>query len=121
MNDRRVLEIRSALEALIESIDAVTRIARWGKNDPVPESLVAAASGIEASLKLANELAQCNITGNSVVVHRLTESINAIRRLVAAYGEFQNKDCTTPQESQDALFALDGATDGAREILVGLD
>jgi hypothetical protein len=121
MNDRRVAAIRSALESLIESIDATTRIARWDLADPVPDSLRLAAAQLDKNLKLANELAQGNFSGTPVVSSRLRGTSAAIRQLAGAYEEFRGRNCTSKEENWDALAGLDAAIDRAREEMRGLD
>jgi len=121
MNDRRVAAIRSALEALIESIDATTRIARWDLAEPVPDSLRAAAAQLEANLTLANKLVQGNFSGTPAVTSRLVGTSSAIRQLTSAYDEFRNRNCSSKEENSEALAALDAAIDRAREDMRELD
>jgi len=121
MNDRRVAAIRSALELLIDSIDATTRIARWDVSDPIPDSLQLAASQLDANLKRANEFVQGNFSGTPAVALRLNGTSAAIRQLASAYGSFQNRDCTNKQENWDALATLDAAIDSARAAMLELD
>ncbi len=121
MNDRRVAAIRSALEVLVESIDASSRIARWDVSDPVPDSLRLAAAQLDANLKLANELVQGNFSGTPAVTSRLIGTSAAIRQLTSAYDEFRNRNCANNEENWDALATLDAAIDRAREDMRDLD
>jgi hypothetical protein len=121
MNDRRVAAIRSALEALIESIDATTRIARWDMAEPVPDSLRAAASQLDSNLALANKLVQGNFSGTPAVTSRLVGTSAAIRQLTQAYDEFRSQNCSSKEEKWDALASLDAAIDRAREDMRELD
>ncbi len=120
MNDRRVTAIRNALEALVESIDATLRIARWDISDPLPDSLRLAAAQLEANLKVANELARGNVSGTPAIVHRLTVSSAAVQRLTTAYQEFVNlkggeaADLATARENLDA--AIDSANEDMRNL-----
>ena len=120
MNDLRVKAIRNALEALIESADATSRIARWGQQDSVPDSLRQAAERIEANRKAANSLTLDKAVGAPAIVHRLSASTNAIRSLSAAYDEFLEFKRDPNNDLAVALEKLDAAIDGANETLRSL-
>lgn len=117
MNDRRVAAIRSALELVVESVDATTRIARWDNADPIPDSLRQSAAQVAANLKAANSLAHGSFTGTPAVVTRLSGISSAIRRLSAAYTTFQERNCSTPEEQTNALVMLDADVDDVRAQL----
>ncbi len=121
MNDRRVAAIRSALEVLVESIDATTRIARWDLADPIPDSLRLAAAQLDANLTLANKLVEGNFSGTLAVTSRLVGTSTAIRQLASAYDEFRNRKCASSEESKEALATLDAAIDRAREDMRDMD
>jgi len=121
MNDRRVNAIRTALEAFIESVDATSRIARWGQTEPVPDSLRQAAAQVEANKKTANSLTLDKASGAPAIVHRLSLSSNAIRSLSAAYDEFLNCKLDPANSTSLALANLDAAIDSANETLRQLD
>jgi hypothetical protein len=121
MNDRRVTAIRSALEALVESIDATMRIARWDISDPVPDSLRLAAAQLEANMKLANELARGNVSGTPAIVHRLSVTSSAVIRLTAAYREFESLKNGQADEVATARENLDAAIDSVNEDMRNLD
>ncbi len=121
MNDRRVNAIRNALEALIESVDATSRIARWGQQDPVPDSLRQAAERLEANRKAANSLTLDRASGAPAIVHRLSASTSAIRSLSAAYDEFLGCRLDPNNDISNALENLDAAIDSANETLRNLE
>ena len=121
MNDRRVTAIRNALEALVESIDASLRIAKWDISDPLPDSLRLAATQLEANLKLATELARGNVSGAPAIVHRLTVTSAAVQRLAAAYKEFESLKGGEAIELAAARENLDAAIDSANEDMRNLD
>jgi hypothetical protein len=114
MNDRRVAEIRGALEDLVESMDATTRIARWGNSDPIPDSLRTSAAKLEASLQFAHGLALASYAGTPAVTLRLLGTSAAIRRLIGAYVDFQAAKGTGAEADVHALEMLDAAIDSAR-------
>jgi hypothetical protein len=121
MNDRRVNAIRNALEALIESVDATSRIARWGQQDPVPDSLRQAAERLEANRKTANGLTLDNAIGTPAIVHRLSALTGAVRSLSAAYDEFLGRKLDPTINISVALENLDAEIDNANETLQGLE
>ena len=121
MNDRRVTAIRNALEALVESINATTRIARWDISDPVPDSLRLAASQLEGNLKLANELARGNVSGTPAIVHRLSVTSSAVLRLTAAYREFESLKGGDASDISIARENLEAAIDSVNEDMRNLD
>jgi hypothetical protein len=121
MNDRRVCAIRNALEAFVESVDATSRIARWGNSDPVPDSLRLAAAELEARKKAANSLTVGSVSGAPVIVHRLSASSSAIKRLSTAYEEFLTCKLDPQNDVAIALENLDAAIDSANETLRTLE
>lgn len=121
MNDRRVCAIRDALEAFVESVDATSRIARWGADDPVPESLRDAAAQLKARQKAANDLTVDKASGAPAIVHRLATSSRAIRQLSTACDEFLNCSLDPKNDIATALENLDAAIDSVHETLRSLD
>jgi hypothetical protein len=121
MNDRRVCAIRNALEDFVESVDATSRIARWGNIDPVPDSLRHAAAELGARRKTANDLAMGGVSGAPVIVRRLSASSSAIKRLSNAYEEFLTRKRDPENDVAIALKELDAAIDSANETLRMLD
>ncbi len=121
MNDRRVSEIRKALEAFIESVDATSRLARWGQEDPIPDSLRLAAAEAAAAMRAAVKLTVDKPFGTPAIVHRLSASTGAIRTLAAAYDEFLSQKGDSGNDLTLALENLDAAIDNANEILRGLN
>jgi len=117
VNDRRVAAIRSALELVVESLDAATRIARWDNSDPIPDSLRQSSAQLAANMKAADKLAQGSYSGTPAVVTRLSGISSAIRRLSAAYTTFQERNCSTPEEQTNALVTLDADVDDVRSQL----
>lgn len=121
MNDRRVCAIRDALEAFVESVDATSRIARWGADDPVPESLQDAAAKLKARQKAANDLTVDKASGAPAIVHRLATSSSAIRQLSTACEEFLSCKLDPNNDITTALENLDAAIDSVHETLRSLD
>jgi len=111
MNDRRVAVIREALEVLIDSISATSRLKRWDGADSIPESLRQSALQLDKRLEAANKLSSSGFVGNTLVVSRLNGISDAIRRLDRAYSEYKTRTEQHPTELALALDALDAEVD----------
>lgn len=111
MNDRRVAAIREALEVLMDSISATSRLKRWDAADAVPESLQKSADLFDKSLVAANKLAGTSFVGNALVVARLNGMSDAIRRLDRACTEFRARVDQDPTQLIVALDTLVGEVD----------
>lgn len=114
MNDRRVAAIREALEVLMDSISAISRLKRWDAADAVPESLRKSAESFDKSLAAANRLVGTTFTGNALVVARLNGMSDAIRRLDRACTEFLARAEQDPSQLIVALDALDSEVDDVK-------
>lgn len=111
MNDRRVATIREALEGLLDSIDATSRLKRWDAADSVPESLQNSANQLDSRLKKALDLAGCSYVGSTLVVSRLNGISDAIRCLDRACRDFRARIAEDPQQLNSALDIMDAEVD----------
>jgi hypothetical protein len=111
MNDRRVAAIREALGVLLDSIDATSRLQRWGASDSIPESLRISAAELEKRLQAANTLAASSYVGNALVLSRLNGISDAIRRLDRACTDFRARVKEDPGQRLAALDAMDAEVD----------
>jgi hypothetical protein len=111
MNDRRVSMIREALELLLESIDATSRLKRWDATDPIPASLKQSAAKLDEHLAAANKLASTGYVGNTLVLARLNGISDAIRRLDRACTDYRARIAETPEQLAAALDAMDAEVD----------
>jgi len=111
MNDRRVAAIREALENLLDSIDATSRLKRWDATDPFPESLRKSATELDQRLEVANQLASKSYVGSTLVVSRLNGISDAIRRLDRACADFRARIALDPLQVSAALDAMDAEVD----------
>lgn len=108
MNDQRLTHFRRALEALVDSLDAAARLSRWNNAEIAPEPLRESASKLGERLGVANRLAGGDkFVGATQVVASLTGMSGAIKRLDAAYGQYQRRIDSHPEERDDAAVALD--------------
>ena len=85
MKDSRITVFREALDALLESLDAVVRIERWIGPESIPEPLLASAQALVTRLGTANRLAAGRFSGSVADAARVTAIAEAVRRLDAAY------------------------------------
>jgi hypothetical protein len=111
MNDRRVAVIREALESLMDSISATTRLKRWDANESIPDSLQSSAKLLDKRLEAANKLSSTHFVGSPLVVSRLNGISDAIRRLDRACTEYKSRVEQEPSQLIPALDALDGEVD----------
>lgn len=107
MNDRRVAVCREALESLLDSMSAVSRLERWDAADAVPESLQTAAKQLDARLATANGLTSSGFVGTTLVVSRLNGISDAIRQLDRAFKEYRTRVAADPSQRDGALDNLD--------------
>lgn len=111
MNDRRVAAIREALQTLLDSIDAVSRLNRWDASDPIPASLEHSAKQLEPRLEKANGLAASSYVGNVLVMSQLNGLSDAIRRLDRAYVAFRTRIADDPSQLAIALDTMNYEVD----------
>src|SRR5258708_9573871 len=90
--DPRIVMFRTALEALLESLDAIVRIARWpqGGDEAIPEPLHKSASQLVARLGAAGRLASGKFVGAPGVVASSAAIRSAVRDLDTAYVAYRN-------------------------------
>lgn len=103
MKDQRIQVFRSATVALIESLDAVVRLSRWGANDVAPEPLRDAAAKIVERLSAANRLAGGKFSGKAEDAARVTKMCDAMKKLDAAYVAYRKAVPSAPEAATTAL------------------
>lgn len=105
--DPRIITFRSALESLIESLDATVRIARWeAGGEPIPNPLRHSAEQLQDRLGSANRLAGGKFIGAPAVVATSNAIKAAVRDLdtaLVAYRKHSEGD-----QRGEAVIALDG-------------
>lgn len=106
--DPRIVTFRGALEALIESLDAEVRIARWqGDDEPVPEPLQQSAARLQDRLGSATRLAAGKFVGAPAVVNTSDAIKEAIQELDAAFVAYRRRIEGTAPERDEAAMTLD--------------
>jgi hypothetical protein len=113
VKDKRVLVFRTALDELVESLDATLRIMRWEGTDAVPRPLEDSALQLVARLGAADRLAGSVFKGRQQDVAQVTALTGTMRHLENAYVEFRRK-LNSPTERARAESALDAALNEAR-------
>jgi len=107
MKDQRLKVFRTALDALVESLDALVRVSRWSDPDaPPPEPLLVAASKLAERLGVAGRLASGTFVGTPVDVNKVSAMCAAMKRLDVAYVAYRKRVDSNPREV-DAAATLE--------------
>jgi hypothetical protein len=101
------VQYRRVLEALLESLDATVRIARWEPGESVPEPLERSAAQLVDRLGAANKLAAGKFVGAPAFVASSTAIADAIQRLDGAFVAYRQHMDVAPSEHEAAAIALD--------------
>lgn len=106
--DPRIVTFCSALESLLESLDATVRIARWrgGEGDPIPEPLERSAAQMQDRLGSAGRLATGKFVGAPAVVN-LSDAIEAVQCLGGAFVDYHKHLDGSVSERDQAAIALE--------------
>lgn len=107
MNDQRVTAFRRVLTALVESLEATVRVARWSGPDPIPAPLQTSASQLLDHLGSANRFAGDRYSGSPPVVASMTAMSAATKILDRAYVEYRRHLEGTKEDLDRAAMALD--------------
>jgi hypothetical protein len=105
--DARVAQLRGVLEALLESLDATVRIARWKEEESAPEPLERSATKLVERLASANRVANGKLVGAPAFVATSSAIVQAIQRLDAALVAYRRNIDTAPAEREEAAMVLD--------------
>src|SRR4051812_31858764 len=106
MNDVRVGAFRKVLDALVESLDATVRVARWSGPEAIPTPLQNSASKLLDHLGSANRFAADRYLGSPPVVASMTAMSAATKALDAAYVEYRSHVDGQKEELDRAATAL---------------
>ncbi len=106
--DPRIVTFRSALESLIESLDATVRIARWQPGgEPIPEPLRSSAAQLQERLGSANRLAGGRFVGAPAVVATSDAIREAVQHLDAAFVAYRKRADGAADQREEAAIELD--------------
>ncbi len=82
---------RSAIEELLESLDALLRVAQWNAPEQPPDLLHAAATKLLDRLGTADRLASGTFVGTQTEAGKVAAMCAALKRLDAAYVAYRQK------------------------------
>ena len=114
MNDLRVTAFRKALNALVESLDATVRVARWPGPEAIPAPLQNSASKLLDHLGSANRFAADRYVGPPPVVGCMTAMSAATKLLDAAYVEYRRHLDGSSEDVERAAMDLDHEIDAVK-------
>jgi hypothetical protein len=108
MNDHRLQVFRTAIEGLIESLEAVIRLSRWSDLEPAPAPLVASAGLLQDRLGTAERLSSARFHGTPAEVNRVGAMRVALKGLDEAYVTYrQQLDLPGKENTDEAVAALE--------------
>jgi protein tyrosine phosphatase (PTP) superfamily phosphohydrolase (DUF442 family) len=115
VKDQRVLAFRTALDGLIESLDAFVRVSRWGDDEAPPEPLVTAANRLIDRLGTADRLASSRFQGSPVDVAKVTAMRSAMKRLDGAYAAYCRQSAVA-EEKKEAAAQLEAEISATSDL-----
>ena len=107
MKDHRIKVFRGAIEALLESLDAYVRVARWSEPGGIPEPLNTAATKLVDRLGTADRLASGVFIGSPADSNKVTAMCVAMKRLDAAYVAYRHRVDRMPEQEATASATLE--------------
>jgi hypothetical protein len=107
MKDQRLNVFRSAVDGVIESLDALVRVSRWTEAEPPPEPLRTAVAKLVDRLGAADRLSSGAFLGSPTDVNKVTAMCTAMKKLDAAYVSYRKRIQSTPDQTVDAASALE--------------
>ncbi|HEY1698030.1 MAG TPA: hypothetical protein VGG39_37980 [Polyangiaceae bacterium] len=106
--DPRIVTFRSALELLLESLDATVRVARWETGgEEIPEPLRRSAASLQDRLGSANRLAAGRFVGAPAVVATSAAIREAVQQLDAAFVAYRKRVDSGAEAKAEAAIGLD--------------
>jgi hypothetical protein len=107
MKDNRLKAFQTAIEALLESLDAYVRVGRWRESGDLPEPLRTAAAKLNDRLATAERVASGVFVGTPADSNKVTAMCSAMKRLDAAYMSCRRQVERDPVEAAIAWAALE--------------
>jgi hypothetical protein len=103
-----IVTFRDALEALIESLDATVRIARWEPGgEAIPDPLRLSAEQLQTRLGSATRLAAGRFVGTPAAVVTSDAIRNAVQQLDAAFVAYRKRLAGGAGQQGEAAIELD--------------
>jgi hypothetical protein len=108
MKDHRLQVFRSAIEGLIESLEAVIRLSRWSDAEPKPAPLVLSAGKLQDRLGTAGRLSSASFRGTPAEVNKVGAMCVVLKGLDEAYVTYrQQLDSPGNENMGEAVAALE--------------
>ncbi len=107
MKDQRLKVFQGAIESLIESLDALVRVARWSGAEPPPEPLRSAVAKLVDRLGTAGRLSSGSFAGTPTDSNKVNAMCAAMKKLDVAYVAYRKRIESTPEQIVDAAAALE--------------
>jgi hypothetical protein len=107
MKDNRLKVFQTAIEALLESLDAYVRVERWSESGDLPEPLRTAAAKLNDRLAAAERLASGVFVGTPADSNRVAAMSSAMKRLDAAYMSCRRQIERDPAQAATAWASLE--------------
>jgi hypothetical protein len=107
MRDNRLKVFQTALDALLESLDAYVRVGRWRESGDLPEPLQIAATKLNDRLASAERLGSGVFVGTPADSRKVTAMCSAMKRLDAAYMSCRRQVERDPAQAALAWAALE--------------
>jgi hypothetical protein len=107
MKDQRPKVFRAALDALVESLDALVRVIRWGDAEVLPEPLRTAVSKLADRLAVAERLVSGTFVGTPVDTNEVSALCATMKRLDVAYAEYRKRIDASPEQGMHAVAVLE--------------
>jgi hypothetical protein len=108
MRDQRLKVFRAALDGLLESLEALVRVARWSDaTEAPPEPLRAAASKLTERLGVADRLTSSSFVGTPDDTVKVNSMCATMKRLDGAYVAYRKRVESEPGDTRGATTALE--------------
>lgn len=91
MKDRRLQDYRVALDVLVESLDAVVRVARWTGAEAPPEPLQTAVEKLPERRATAERLVRVPFSGSRGDADSVTALCSSMKKLDDAYLAYRTR------------------------------
>jgi len=108
MKDQRLKVFRSALDGVIESLQALVRVSRWSDvAEGPPEPLVAVAARLTERLGAAGRLSSSKFVGTPVDTAKVNAMCATMMRLDGAYLTYRKRLEREPTDTKSASATLE--------------
>jgi len=116
MKDQRLKTFRSALDALVESLEALIRVARWGDLELPPEPLRTAVAKLAERLAIADRLVSGTFVGTALDKSKVTAMCATMKQLDVAYVLYRKRIDAAPEQIPHAVSDLEAEIEEATRV-----